>query len=226
MIARGCLLAMLCCCALACTGSVVQAQGYPEGAKVLLVDSQHCTSLPELARWLNAAVTALPDEAAVRITRGKQYLQVQSGTILASSDSGLLLLPTCPTRVNGVWYVPTGAVVAQFGGTATPGAAGMQLQFQGQAVQLPPATVLPAGTGFAGRSLTWPIRACPWKMCSDRTGNQHAAQGRRRLQRRRQAGRTGLARAVQRIKGAQAAGLPAAGGWGDRAGAERRRRTR
>ncbi|MEN6355989.1 MAG: stalk domain-containing protein [Armatimonadota bacterium] len=128
-------------CLIICAPNVY-AQDSPAA---LTSNNKHCISLDYIAGWMGIKVKTHNAGESVRLSNGKNTLVMDSGSIVATSGSKTILLSTCPILRDGVFYVPTKAVVRAFGGRATDTADGLQLDFAGKSTTVPyPAATQPA----------------------------------------------------------------------------------
>jgi hypothetical protein len=127
---------------------IASAEPIPD-LSALSSGGQHCSSLLPLAQWLGAEITWITPDQEVNLSYGQHILSLRAGLILASDREKLMMLPTCPFRRDGVFYVPTRFVVESLGGSLLRNGSQLSICFEGRNGELPPAPAsAPAGVGL------------------------------------------------------------------------------
>jgi hypothetical protein len=111
-------------------------------------NSEHCVSLDYLAGWMGINAVKQNDGNTFCLRQGKKSLVLDSGSVVATDGNGVRLLPTCPIKRDGTFFVPTKAVIGAFGGNAVDTSDGLRLEYDGKTVVLPNASETPAASGM------------------------------------------------------------------------------
>lgn len=104
---------------------------------VLLSNNEECISADFLSAWTGIQVVKQNGGNSVRLQKGKKTLQMDSGCVTAADEHGVRLLPTCPIFKDGVFYVPTRAVLGAFGGNTADAPDGLRLEYAGKSTVVP-----------------------------------------------------------------------------------------
>jgi hypothetical protein len=127
--------------------SIICISAHGDAVRTRLSDGVPCISISDLSRWLPAKAQIRRDGAGAHIAFGKQTLDLETGTVLASGPQGPLMLPTCPIFVDAELYAPTQAVVKALGGRTVSTAEGIQINYGSRSLMVPPATETTSADG-------------------------------------------------------------------------------